>query len=223
MKKAVSILLSCAFCCALISCGGKSPSSAGTSESLPASQTASSAAQAESSSAAASVSSSEAASSSSEAASDTGGTADISFPYTTAGGSQVTVELTVPDTWEYDGYATFTDSQSGLKCMEFAAVYEISDPSQPITDEMRSPFQTTSEGLDQSAMFHGESFAVTRPVEYYRTAGAPDGADGTFTWYVFFTFCYDEQYVYQMHFYTTDENANISSFSHIIASAHAQA
>ncbi len=140
---------------------------------------------------------------------------------TTSGGNPVTLTLNVPSSWQNDGSTVFTDSASGIKCMEVAAVYEITDSANPITSDMVAPFQSGYEGMEGfSDMIHGVSSANGRPMEYYRTSSTPDGAD--FTWYTFFTFSYDDSYVYQLHFFTTEPDAGIYPFFDVIASAHAE-
>lgn len=97
---------------------------------------------------------------------------------TTSGGKPVTLTLNVPSSWQNDGSTVFTDSASGIKCMEVAAVYEITDSANPITSDMVAPFKPGYEGMEGfSDMIHGVSSANGRPMEYYRTSSTPDGAD----------------------------------------------
>lgn len=212
MKKKLTLCLSCLFACTLCACAAEGPASLSA-------QSASAASEPQSAVASESAASSVPASSSFSA--PEAETAELTIERTTDAGNPVELTLTVPSTWEFDGYSTFTDTESGIKAMELVAIYEIADPANPITDEMRAPFTGSYDGVAMpSGLVQGVSNVNGYPMEYFRTSSVPDGGD--FTWYTFFTFSCDEKYVYQMHFFTTDANANVASFFDVIASAHAE-
>ena len=210
-------ILSLVFCLAALCACARKDKSSSAAASAPASSSVSSAV---SSLNAAASGSSSASVSEAQSTSNISVSTEYSIPMTTSGGASVTLSLKVPSKWEYNGYTVFSDPETEIKQFEVVAVYEIQDSNDPITDEMLAPFGSVQdEAGNSSELIYGISSAYGRPIEYYRTSSVPDGAN--FTWYTFFTFSYDEQYVYQLHFFTTDETANISSFFDIIASAHA--
>lgn len=226
MKRNLSFCAACLAACLLCACNAQAGASSAEKDAIDSSvQSASLSDGASSSAETASSSEVSSVSSTSESAAESSSVApdqvDLTIPYTTSGGNSVQLTLTIPSTWTYDGYSTLSDSETGMKCMEIAAVYEIEDPANPITEAMRAPFKNTGEEMVGFSDFvQGVSNANGRQMEYYRTSSVPDGAD--FTWYSFFTLSYDEKYVYQLHFFTSDENTIITSFFDVIASAHAE-
>jgi hypothetical protein len=139
----------------------------------------------------------------------------VSIPI--AGSSEkALIILRTPLTWNFDDNYTFFNND--IKIAEVAAVYPISDPDFPFTEEIIAPYADSTyefpEGyglLSTSArMVNGNSVLTY----LYKTW--PDDADHP--WYPHYSLMVMDDYVVAMHFYSLDEKADDAVFDAVLGS-----
>jgi hypothetical protein len=139
----------------------------------------------------------------------------VSIPV--AGSSdKVLLVLRTPLTWSFDDNYTFFNND--IKIAEVAAVYPISDPDFPFTEEVIAPYADSTyefpEGyglLSTSArMVNGNSVLTY----LYKTW--PDDADHP--WYPHYSLMVIDDYVVAMHFYSLDEKSDDAVFDAVLGS-----
>ena len=135
MKKIFVLILSAALALMLCACN-KEPQPA-SAQSAPASSSKAAVSSSSSSSAPSSSSSSSSSSSIASSISPKGMT-EISVPVSTDSGTDGTLIMSVPESWEFNGYSVM--SKNDIKTMEVVRAAVVDDPANPISDKITYGF-----------------------------------------------------------------------------------
>lgn len=132
---------------------------------------------------------------------------------------KVSLTMDVPLDWIFNGYNVF--AKDDVKILEFAAVYPVADPANPITAEMAAQF----DGSDSMGIEMAEGFGLQSTTEEtigknlartYLYMMAP--SDANKLWYPHYTFYVADGYVVQAHFYSFFKEAQDAQFRAVLSS-----
>ncbi len=131
----------------------------------------------------------------------------------------VSLSMDVPLDWIFNGYNVLAIDD--VKILEFAAVYPVTDPANPITPEMAAQF----DGSDTMGIEMPEGFGLQSTAEEtignnlartYLYKMAPSDVDKI--WYPHYTFYVVDGYVVQAHFYSFFKEAQDAQFRAVLSS-----